>query len=398
MASLRYAKNDQHGFIEIIFEALPERASAKLSAVNPAGDQIEFGLYIENNRCKSVFFNSYFLDDGYYDFELILMHEVVGEAVEPLAGQFRICNGSSNLASSLRHAFRANPQCALSQGPLDSSYFDFLPDNLKPNNYPFQMRESTMQELRVLSDKQIASFDQTGTLILESFFDEADINAAKKVLSSVNDNELFGFSKGSSQRIVNLHESYEELNRLYSNKKLYDVVSDLFGVQAFPCQSLSFINGSTQDAHQDTVHLTPFPRGLMCGIWIAIEDVVQGAGELVFYPGSHTLPAILCSTHQVPKVDSEDGDYSHFGTVFTPLVNELLSTRPELESEQFIAKAGDVLIWQENLIHGGAPRTIQDQTRMSMVIHAFGEPALIYYDSLGMSGKRDTALVNSSTD
>lgn len=31
-----------------------------------------------------------------------------------------------------------------------------------------------------------------------------------------------------------------------------------------------------------------------------------------------------------------------------------------------------------------------------MVIHAFGEPALIYYDSLGMSGKRDTALDKNS--
>lgn len=231
---------------------------------------------------------------------------------------------------------------------------------------------------------------------MPSFFDKDAIVAAQKVLSEVNNNELFGFKRGSSQRIVNLHESYDELNQLYSSSRLYDAVSDLFGVQAFPCQSLTFINGSTQDAHQDTVHLTPFPRGLMCGIWIAIEDVVPGAGELIFYPGSQKLPAILCSTHHVPKVDSEDGDYSKFGAVFTPLVNELLSSRPNLESKQFIAKAGDVLIWQENLIHGGAPRTIQDQTRMSMVIHAFGEPALIYYDSLGMSGKRDTALDKNS--
>jgi hypothetical protein len=47
------------------------------------------------------------------------------------------------------------------------------------------------------------------------------------------------------------------------------------------------------------------------------------------------------------------------------------------------------LIWQENLIHGGSRRQTKDQTRMSMVIHAFAEPALVYYDSTGVSGKRD---------
>ena len=55
-------------------------------------------------------------------------------------------------------------------------------------------------------------------------------------------------------------------------------------------------------------------------------------------------------------------------------------------------RAGDVLIWQENLIHGGSPRTDLEQTRMSMVIHAFAEPTLIYYDSTGMSGRRQTSL------
>nr|WP_255142814.1 phytanoyl-CoA dioxygenase family protein [Synechococcus sp. EJ6-Ellesmere] len=163
----------------------------------------------------------------------------------------------------------------------------------------------------------------------------------------------------------------------------------MFGCQAFPCQSLTFINGSTQDAHQDTIHLTPFPRGLVCGVWVALEDVVPGSGELFYYPGSYRLPAVLCSSHGVPKVDSEDGDYNKFGAVFTPAIKKLLADNAYLCPQTFLPRAGDVLIWQENLIHGGSPRKIMDQTRMSMVIHAFAEPALVYYDSTGISGKRD---------
>jgi ectoine hydroxylase-related dioxygenase (phytanoyl-CoA dioxygenase family) len=127
----------------------------------------------------------------------------------------------------------------------------------------------------------------------------------------------------------------------------------------------------------------------MCGIWIALEDVQPGSGELFYYPRSHQLPAVLCSTHGVPKVDPDVGDHSAFGAVFTPAINTLLAENPSLQPHKFLAKAGDVLIWQENLIHGGAKRTNTDQTRMSVVIHAFGEPALIYYDSTGMSGRRE---------
>lgn len=391
MAHLRYSRDQQHGFAEFILEAPLENLLADLRITGSVGDAKHFKLGPSITSSKSLFFNTYFLDDGDYTFELNIANsdELI---IDSLAGNLCICNGISSLACELRQAFLSVPQCALTMGPLDSVYFDLLPKKLRSENFPLQTRAEAQHKRRALSEDQLIYFDQTGTLVLEGFFDKPTVDAAKKVLHQVNIQELYGFKKGSSQRIVNLHETYDELEALYSSRILYDVVSDLFGVQAFPCQSLTFINGSTQDPHQDTIHLTPFPRGLMCGIWIAIEDVVPGAGELVFYPGSHTLPAVLCSSHNVPKVDSEHGDYSEFGEVFTPLITDLLTSNPQLEGRQFIAKAGDVLVWQENLIHGGAQRIIQDQTRMSMVIHAFGEPALIYYDSLGMSGKRDISL------
>jgi hypothetical protein len=392
MARLRYERSEQHGFIEFLTEAPLSNANVVIHAKEDVGSTATFEANIIHVNTKSIFLNSYFLSDGPCQIHLKIFKEDGNEA-EELNVNCEICNGSSSLAAQLMEYFKEAGHLAIQAGPIDSTYFKSLPESVRVANYPAATRNvTTTYTRRVLDQEQIDNFDNEGFIVLDSFFDEHTIKPAIECLRSVNVNDLHGFTKGSSQRIVNLHETYPALEAIYSCTKLYDAVSDIFGVQAFPCQSLTFINGSTQDAHQDTVHLTPFPRGLMCGIWIAIEDVVPGAGELIFFPGSHTLPAILCSTHQVPKVDSEDGDYSKFSSIFTPLVNELLSSRPNLESKQFIAKAGDVLIWQENLIHGGAPRTIQDQTRMSMVIHAFGEPALIYYDSLGMSGKRDTTL------
>ena len=58
------------------------------------------------------------------------------------------------------------------------------------------------------------------------------------------------------------------------------LLSCIFQAKPRPCQTLSFIFGSQQDLHQDTVHLTPFPAGCVRGVRTAIDNVVPSAGEL----------------------------------------------------------------------------------------------------------------------
>ncbi len=388
MPHLRYARQSQHGFIEAIFEPSTSPASVALTAKGARGQARSFVTTITPAFNGQIFFNSYYLDDGDYKLSIEVM-ELESGRTSVLAARIDICNGSSAIAQVLRREFREQPDLAIVANELDSSYFLPLPEFLQDTDYPLTYRSSAKS--RTLSPQQITTFDTNGYLILEGHLKKHVVEAARKALLSVCEQESHGFVRGSSNRIVNLHTSIRELKAIYYSPSIYDVVSDLFGCRALPCQSLTFINGSTQDAHQDTVHLTPFPRGFMCGIWVALEDVVPGSGELFYYPGSHRLPAVLCSSHGVPKVDSDVGDYSHFGAVFTPAISRLLAGQAELQPQTFLPKAGDVLIWHENLIHGGSPRTLMDKTRMSMVIHAFAEPALVYYDATGISGKRDMA-------
>lgn len=389
MPHLRYGRKSHHGFIEAIFEPGATSPSAvAVTAKGPRGQALTFATTITSAFNGQVFFNSYYLDDGNYKLSIEVTERESGRT-SALATRINVCNGSSAIAQLLRREFREKPDLAIVVNELDSSYFSPLPEFLQDTDYPLTHRSSAKP--RTLSPQQITTFDANGYLILEGHLSNHAVGAARKALLRVCEKESHGFVRGSSNRIVNLHTSMRELKAIYYFPSLYDVVSDLFGCQALPCQSLTFINGSTQDAHQDTVHLTPFPRGFMCGIWVALEDVVPGSGELFYFPGSHRLPAVLCSSHRVPKVDPNVGDYSHFGAVFTPAISRLLAGQAELQPQTFLPKAGDVLIWHENLIHGGSPRTLRDKTRMSMVIHAFAEPALVYYDATGISGKRDRA-------
>lgn len=388
---LRYGYAEQSGFIEILCDLPLDPADVRLQLIASGGQARTFQSQGAEGFNGRLYLNSYYLDDGPCRLLVETRRPGSGSWRVALDQSIRIVNGSSDLADRLRSCFRERPDQAVVLNELDASYFSWLPEEVATENYPRSHRPD-QRALRSLSAEQLESFDEQGFLRLPGFFDASLVEKARRFLEQVSSRESHGFRRGSSDRIVNLHTSNPALNSIFSSRDLYDVVSDLFGYQAYPCQSLTFINGSTQDAHQDTIHLTPFPRGLMCGIWIALEDVKPGSGELFYYPRSHRLPAVLCSSHGVPKVDPDVGDYSSFGRVFTPAIEALLQGNPTLHSSRFMARAGDVLIWQENLIHGGSPRTDLEQTRMSMVIHAFAEPTLIYYDSTGMSGRRQTAL------
>jgi hypothetical protein len=347
--------------------------------------------------CADVFngrayFNSYCLADGEY--ELIpSIHHGEGDAAESLRCSVEIRNGTSPLAQALRHEASIRSQAALVMNGLDSSYFSDYPPPLNHKDYAQFVRHRRVR--RRLSDEALTLYDRQGFLQLPSFLEEDLIGPARQALAEVNTTESHGFQKGSSQRFVNLHESIPALATLYSCPKLYDVASDLFGYQAYPCQSLSFIHGSGQGPHQDTIHLTPFPRGLMCGIWIALEDVVPDSGELFYYPGSHRLEAVLCHSHGVAKLDLQTGNRNEFATAYRPAIAALLAANPQLVRQTFMAKAGDVLIWHENLIHGGSPRVRPEPSRMSMVIHTFAEAAYLYFDASGTLGRRDWPFPHS---
>ncbi|CAK6697533.1 hypothetical protein [Synechococcus sp. CBW1107] len=241
---LRYGRKDQHGFIEAIFELGSPPLAIALTARGAQGGVKSFASVVDSEFNGKIFFNSYFLDDGEYKLT-ISVTELNSGKVATTVNRIDIRNGSSDVSQLLRSEFRANPDLAIIVNSLDSSYFLPLPNTLQDSNYPLRHRNKISP--RALSPQQISDFDSNGYIKLEGLFSKRIIEAARNSLNKVCATESHDFVRGSSNRIVNLHASLNSLNTIYSSKLIYDVVSDLFGCQAFPCQSLTFINGSTQD-------------------------------------------------------------------------------------------------------------------------------------------------------
>jgi hypothetical protein len=189
--------------------------------------------------------------------------------------------------------------------------------------------------------------------------------------------------KFKGQRIEKLYEKSKAARDLWAHPGILRMLSALFDDVAEPCQTLNFLHGSGQDVHQDVIHLTPFPPGLMCGAWVALEDIHPDSGPLVVYPRSHRLPRLYLGTVGAPKV--LDGNWEAFGAVYTPALQHLIDASG-LQPEYYTPKAGSVLIWHENLAHGGSPRKNDELTRRSMVSHYFARGGLAFYDSTGMPG------------
>ncbi len=207
----------------------------------------------------------------------------------------------------------------------------------------------------------------------------ARLNAA---LDDAIEKKIDGYAYGSSDRIHGLHEHYPAIRELWLHPKVMRMLDLVFGAPARPCQSLTYVFGSQQEHHQDTIHLTPFPAGYMCGVWTALEDVQEDSGELRVFPGSHRLPRTYTATVGLPKVT---GDWSEFGKTVVPVWTDMLNAKG-FASVPYRPKAGAVLIWHENLMHGGAPRADMAKSRRSIVGHYFAEGAVAYYDSSGLPG------------
>jgi hypothetical protein len=105
----------------------------------------------------------------------------------------------------------------------------------------------------------------------------------------------------------------------------------------------------------------------MCGVWLALEDVADDAGPLVYYPGTHKWPIVYNDQIGLRMTGSpQSGTQAFYTELWAALVE-----KHKIKPRYFHPKKGEALIWAANLLHGGAPHRDPDKTRWSQVTHYF---------------------------
>jgi len=137
----------------------------------------------------------------------------------------------------------------------------------------------------------------------------------------------------------------------------------LFERDPMAFQSLYFRLGSMQSMHQDTAYVWVEPPMEFVGCWVALEDVQPDSGELEYYVGSHRLDEFLWDgAHKWMPAGSSDHQR------YLDSLHEQ-ATRRGLARVRFRPRKGDVLVWNADLVHGGAQQVAPGVTRKSLVTH-----------------------------
>ena len=163
-------------------------------------------------------------------------------------------------------------------------------------------------------------------------------------------------------RIQDGYRTSQTVKDIECYKRITQLLTKLYGRQAYAFQTLNLRYGSQQATHSDAMHFHSAPERYMCGVWVTLEDVSFDTGPLHYYPGSHKLPTYDCCQLGCAPTDKIDQ------TVYEALWEKLTEAHV-LEKQTFEAKAVDALIWSANLLHGGERILRAGTSRWSQVTH-----------------------------
>jgi len=182
-----------------------------------------------------------------------------------------------------------------------------------------------------------------------------------------------GFLQSQGLRVQDAWSTNDDVRAIALNTGMLEILGKLYGRRPIPFQTLNFPVGTQQPYHSDSVHFSSIPERYMCGVWVALEDIDQDNGPLVYFPGSHQWP--IYSNEHIGKLIRKGDDSSQ--QAFQDLWEQLVKVH-NLEPKRFLAKKGQAVIWLANLLHGGDKQNSAARTRWSQVTHYFFEDCAYY--------------------
>ncbi|MEM9159489.1 MAG: phytanoyl-CoA dioxygenase family protein [Verrucomicrobiota bacterium] len=220
--------------------------------------------------------------------------------------------------------------------------------------------------MSVLEQRDREFFRENGFLIIDSGISETVLDQVIADMdpywSGVKPKRV---SQADRRRIQDAWRISRSVKSLATSPKILGVLGALFGAKPLPFQTLNFPKGTQQETHSDSVHFNSEPFGMMCGVWIALEDIGPDQGPLIYYPGSHRLAEANYREAGVEAGLENYGGYLGF-------VEETIE-REGLREELGILKKGQALVWAANLLHGGSKQNDLSLSRHSQVTHYYFE-------------------------
>jgi hypothetical protein len=193
----------------------------------------------------------------------------------------------------------------------------------------------------------------------------ADLAIARSLGGRVSIRDAEAGDRKLGYRIPDMHGHSELARRLYVHPEVMRVVELIFDDRAIAFQSLLFQFGSQQALHRDPMFVVTEPPSHLMAAWIALEDVGEDCGPLLYAPGSHRMPWYDPEEGKIAIPRGATPEMRAGWVEFRSRMIEELG----LEVKSFTCARGDVFIWHGGLLHGGKRVKDQQLTRKSFVTH-----------------------------
>ena len=169
----------------------------------------------------------------------------------------------------------------------------------------------------------------------------------------------------ATYRLIDFHVNSKKAHEAIYAPKIDRILQAVFDRPANAFQCLTFIHGSQQAMHQDGAYVVVSQPLQFMASWIALEDVTEGSGELMYYAGSNHLDDFL-----FPNDSKSWNPGAHGKEIHQEFLRSIIerSESQGMPYQTFLPKKGDALIWSADLVHGGTANT-SGRTRRSIVSH-----------------------------
>ena len=228
----------------------------------------------------------------------------------------------------------------------------------------------------VWTPEQLAAFRRDGFVVARQFLSPAEVAEIRETfMTQAADGPVDGLSEIRHGKTANYDSSdplaryprmmhphrHAELPvgplamRYMLHPRLYPLLRALFGEEPYAVQTMFYFKppgARGQDLHQDNFYLRVKP-GTCLAAWMAIDDADEANGGMLCVPGTSGME-IVCP---------EKADAEKFFTT------EHVEPPPGATPVPVDMKAGDVLFFNGNVIHGSYPNTSRDRFRRSLICH-----------------------------
>jgi phytanoyl-CoA hydroxylase len=176
--------------------------------------------------------------------------------------------------------------------------------------------------------------------------------------------KLSGSEPDRFESLFDLYVNLASARAVCLHPRISRFLALVFDTKPVVSQQLLFQRSNGHRTHQDTSVVAIEDPMLLVASWIALEDVVEGSGELAFYDKSHTLP------HYVFKDGTKRMNFAADDSDLYMTELEAACRTESKTYERFLAKKGDLFFWTADLVHRSHPRTLpEDTSRLSCVTH-----------------------------